>query len=70
MLTAWSAGAIAGPLLIAAVPYQTALALISAVLATATGLPLVFRALVQLNSPVCTKTAQSGVRRPACPYIR
>jgi MFS family permease len=70
MLTAWSAGAIAGPLLIAAVPYRTALPLIAAVLATATGLPLVFRALVQANNPVCTKTAQSGVRRPAWPYMR
>jgi hypothetical protein len=45
MLTAWSAGAIAGPMLIALVPYRTALALIAIVLAISAALPLVFAAL-------------------------
>ena len=47
MLTAWSAGAIAGPLLIAAVPYRTALPLIAGMLACAGILPVLFNALVQ-----------------------
>jgi MFS transporter, OFA family, oxalate/formate antiporter len=47
MLTAWSAGAIVGPLLIAAVPYRTALTLIAGMLAVAAVLPLVFTVLVQ-----------------------
>jgi MFS transporter, OFA family, oxalate/formate antiporter len=47
MLTAWSAGAIVGPLLIAAVPYRTALTLIAGMLALAAVLPLAFAALVQ-----------------------
>ena len=67
MLTAWSAGAIDRLLRTAAVPYRTALPLIATVLATAVALPLVFRALVQPNNPVCTKTTQSGVRRHAWP---
>jgi OFA family oxalate/formate antiporter-like MFS transporter len=46
MLTAWSAGAIAGPLLIAALPYGTALTLIAGMLSLAAALPLVFSALV------------------------
>ena len=47
MLTAWSAGAIVGPLLIAAVPYRTALTLMASMLAVAAVLPLVFTAVVQ-----------------------
>ena len=46
MLTAWSAGAIVGPLLIAALPYGTALTLIAGMLSLAAALPLVFSALV------------------------
>ena len=42
MLTAWSAGAIAGPMLIALVPYRVALALIAILLAAAAALPMVF----------------------------
>jgi MFS transporter, OFA family, oxalate/formate antiporter len=42
MLTAWSAGAIAGPMLIALVPYRVALALIAVLLAAAAALPMVF----------------------------
>ena len=44
MLTAWSAGAIAGPMLIALVPDRTALSLIAILLAVAAALPLVFAA--------------------------
>jgi OFA family oxalate/formate antiporter-like MFS transporter len=51
MLTAWSAGAIAGPLLIAALPYRTALTLIAGMLALAAALPLLFNALVQHGGP-------------------
>jgi OFA family oxalate/formate antiporter-like MFS transporter len=42
MLTAWSAGAIAGPMLIALVPYRPALALIAILLAVASALPMAF----------------------------
>ena len=47
MLTAWSAGAIVGPLLIAAVPYRTALLLIAAMVGAATVLPVVFNTFSQ-----------------------
>jgi OFA family oxalate/formate antiporter-like MFS transporter len=47
MLTAWSAGAIAGPLLIAAVPYRVALPVIAIMLAVAAILPLIFMGLVR-----------------------
>lgn len=42
MLTAWSAGAIAGPMLIASMPYRTALVCLAALLAAAAILPLLF----------------------------
>ena len=45
MLTAWSAGAIAGPLFIAAVPYRTALPVIAIMLVAASLLPLLFQLL-------------------------
>jgi OFA family oxalate/formate antiporter-like MFS transporter len=44
MLTAWSAGAIAGPMLVALVPYRAALAVIAILLAAATALPMAFAA--------------------------
>ena len=44
MLSAWSVGAIAGPMLISAVPARTALALIAVLLAIAAALPLAFTA--------------------------
>jgi MFS transporter, OFA family, oxalate/formate antiporter len=47
MLTAWSVGAIVGPLLIAAIPYRTALPLIAGMLAVAIPLPLLFNVLTQ-----------------------
>jgi OFA family oxalate/formate antiporter-like MFS transporter len=42
MLTAWSAGAIAGPLLIASVPYRTAVLLIAGRCVVAMVLPIAF----------------------------
>lgn len=50
MLTAWSAGAIAGPLLIASVPYRSALTLIAGMLVSAASLPLLFQAFVPRGS--------------------
>ena len=47
MLTAWSAGAIVGPMLISAVPYRVALTLIAALLAAAAVVPVLFNELVQ-----------------------
>jgi OFA family oxalate/formate antiporter-like MFS transporter len=44
MLTAWSTGAIIGPVLIALVPYRVSLVLIAGMLAAAASLPLYFRA--------------------------
>jgi len=51
MLTAWSAGAIAGPLLIAALPYRTALLLIAGLLTVAIPLPMMFHTLAQRGDP-------------------
>ncbi len=47
MLTAWSAGAIVGPLFIAGVPYRMALPMIAGMLAAAATMPLIFMVLVQ-----------------------
>jgi OFA family oxalate/formate antiporter-like MFS transporter len=62
MLTAWSAGAIAGPLLIAALPYRTALLLIAGLLIVAMTLPLVFHALVRRGEPVAPSGSPVPVR--------
>jgi OFA family oxalate/formate antiporter-like MFS transporter len=53
MLTARSAGAMVGPLLIAAVPYRAALSLIAIMLTAAAVLPLIFTALVQRRALPC-----------------
>jgi OFA family oxalate/formate antiporter-like MFS transporter len=50
MLTAWSAGAIVGPILIASVPFRTALYIIAVIMAVSTILPLVARTLVRRQS--------------------
>ena len=63
MLTAWSAGAIAGPLLIATIPYRTALSVIAGMLVLAAGLPLLFHALVQRTDAACAETLQLRPRR-------
>lgn len=47
MLTAWSAGAVAGPVLIASVPYRTALLVIAGIAALGTALPLAAGGLVR-----------------------
>src|SRR6202140_779762 len=47
MLTAWSAGAIVGPILIASVDFRTALYIIAVIMAVSTILPLVARVLVR-----------------------
>lgn len=47
MLTAWSAGAIVGPILIASVDFKTALYIIAVIMAVSTILPLVARALAR-----------------------
>jgi len=47
MLTAWSAGAIVGPVLIASLPYRTALLVIVAILAVAVPLPLAAGAMAR-----------------------
>ena len=56
MLTAWSAGSIAGPMLIAAIPYQTALALIAWILVIAAALPLLFHALFERDEATNTES--------------
>jgi OFA family oxalate/formate antiporter-like MFS transporter len=63
MLTAWSAGAIAGPLLIATIPYRTALSVIAGMLVLAAGLPLLFHALVQRADATCAETLQLRPRQ-------
>jgi MFS transporter, OFA family, oxalate/formate antiporter len=50
MLTAWSAGAIVGPILIASVDFRTALYIIAVIMAVSTILPLVARVLVRRQS--------------------
>jgi hypothetical protein len=60
MLTAWSAGAIVGPLLIAGVPYRMALPSIAGMLAAAATIPLIFMVLVQRRT-----MASAGICR--CP---
>jgi OFA family oxalate/formate antiporter-like MFS transporter len=50
MLTAWSAGAIVGPILIASVDFRTALYIIAVIMAVSTILPLVTRVLVRRQS--------------------
>ncbi|MBV9019173.1 MAG: OFA family MFS transporter [Chloroflexi bacterium] len=52
MLTAWSAGGIVGPLLIASLPYKTALYIIALIMLLSTVLPLLTRSLVPMRSVV------------------
>lgn len=51
MLTAWSAGAIIGPVLITNIPYRTALLIMSGMLTLAAALPLVAGTLVRRLAP-------------------
>ncbi|MGI9057898.1 MAG: L-lactate MFS transporter [Ktedonobacteraceae bacterium] len=50
MLTAWSAGAIVGPILIASVDYRTALYIIAGIMVVSCALPLIARVLAQRQS--------------------
>lgn len=70
MLTAWSAGAIVGPLLIAAVPYRMALPIIACMLAVAAVLPLIFTALVQRSVPATPGRSRLRVARVAVHRVR
>ncbi len=56
MLTAWSAGAIVGPILIASVDFRTALYIIAVIMVVSTILPLVARTLARRQS----ETAQAA----------
>jgi OFA family oxalate/formate antiporter-like MFS transporter len=71
MLTAWSAGAVVGPLVIATIPYRTALLLIAGMLAVAAALPLLFNALVQgwprLDASGCNQAARPVEILPRSP---
>jgi MFS transporter, OFA family, oxalate/formate antiporter len=51
MLTAWSAGAIVGPLFIAAVPYHSALPLIAGLLSIAAALAMLFPTGGRIGKP-------------------
>jgi OFA family oxalate/formate antiporter-like MFS transporter len=77
MLTAWSAGAIAGPLLIAALPYRAALLLIGGLLIAAMPLPLMFHILarrgepgIAIGSPVPVRYRKHGSTREPGPPQR
>src|SRR6266581_7473798 len=59
MLTAWSAGAIVGPILIASVDFRTALYIIAVIMAVSTILPLVARTLARRHA----ETVQAAAGR-------
>jgi OFA family oxalate/formate antiporter-like MFS transporter len=61
MLTAWSAGAVVGPLLIEAVPYRLALLSIAGMLAIAVVLPVAFGLLVQRADSARTSLRATGL---------
>jgi len=62
MLTAWSAGGIVGPILIASVDYKTALYIIAVIMVVSVPLPLIARALARRRGDIVEVTAQ-----PAAP---
>jgi OFA family oxalate/formate antiporter-like MFS transporter len=47
MLTAWSAGAAVGPILISSMPYRTALTIIAVIMFVSAALPLLTRAIIR-----------------------
>ena len=69
MLTAWSAGAIAGPMLIALVPYRPALALVAILLAVASALPMAFAATGRYPARASGSRRSAGgvILKPASP---
>jgi OFA family oxalate/formate antiporter-like MFS transporter len=56
MLTAWSAGAVAGPILISALPYRLALFCIALLLALASVIPIVVNALTVRRSQLSLRS--------------
>jgi OFA family oxalate/formate antiporter-like MFS transporter len=62
MLTAWSAGGIVGPILIASVDFKTALYIIAVIMAVSTPLPLVARALARRGGDIVEVTAMPTER--------
>lgn len=52
MLTAWSAGAIVGPILIASIDYRTALYIIAVIMLVSCALPLIARMLAQRQANI------------------
>jgi MFS transporter, OFA family, oxalate/formate antiporter len=65
MLTAWSAGAIAGPVLIAVLPYRTALLVIAAGAAVSAVLPLVAWATARRGAEAANRGMTHGAARAA-----
>jgi OFA family oxalate/formate antiporter-like MFS transporter len=59
MLTAWSAGGIVGPLLIASIDYKTALYIIAVIMLVSTPLPFVARALARRRGDIVQATSGS-----------
>ena len=57
MLTAWSAGAIAGPILIASVDFRTALYIIAVIMAVSTVLPIVARVMARRQEAITQAAA-------------
>jgi OFA family oxalate/formate antiporter-like MFS transporter len=62
MLTAWSAGGIVGPILIASVDFKTALYIIAVIMAVSAPLPLVARALARRRGDIVEVTAMPTER--------
>lgn len=59
MLTAWSAGGIVGPLLIASIDYRTALYIIAVIMLVSTTLPFIARALARRRGDMVQATGGS-----------
>ena len=59
MLTAWSAGGIVGPLLIASIDFRTALYIIAVIMLVSTPLPFVARALARRRGDIAQATTGS-----------
>ena len=57
MLTAWSAGAIVGPILIASVDFRTALYIIAVIMAVSTILPMVARVMARRQAAITQAAA-------------
>ena len=60
MLTAWSAGGIVGPLLIASMDYKTALYIIAAIMLVSCALPFIARISARQEPQTIEVVAESG----------